>query len=124
MLTHSFPTRRSSYLGEASRVAIARAILFKPEVLLLDEPFKNLDISLKYNILLKLKELLVKYNIGVIYVTHDVEEALNIANRIIVFSNKPISINLDLDMGSNIDRASNSIKVNDSREQFYNALVK
>jgi sulfate transport system ATP-binding protein len=72
--------------GQRQRVAIARALASKPSVLLLDEPFGAVDAKIRQ----ELREWLVKLhhdlNVTTIFVTHDQEEALEVANRIVIFS--------------------------------------
>ncbi|MTI61778.1 MAG: ABC transporter ATP-binding protein [Firmicutes bacterium] len=70
--------------GQQQRVALARAIAPQPRVLLLDEPFSNLDANLKDKIREKLKEIIKKINITTILVSHDIEDALNIADRLVI----------------------------------------
>lgn len=69
--------------GQQQRVALARTLVSKPKVLLLDEPFSNLDASLKKQIRSDLKEILKKTKLTTIFVTHDEEDANQIANRIL-----------------------------------------
>jgi iron(III) transport system ATP-binding protein len=61
--------------GEAQRVSLARSLMSKPNLLLLDEPFSNIDQSLKDELQKKIKEILKKLNITTIIVTHDSYEA-------------------------------------------------
>lgn len=70
--------------GQQQRVALARSIAPKPSVLLMDEPFSNLDAELKYKIRKELKEILNKADITTIFVTHDKEDVKAIANKVIV----------------------------------------
>lgn len=70
--------------GQQQRVAIARAIAPKPSVLLLDEPFSNLDANLRERIRDEIKVILKKAGITSIFVTHDIEDAEVLANKIIV----------------------------------------
>lgn len=69
--------------GEQQRVAIARSLASKPELLLLDEPFSNLDANLKKQVRREIKSILRKSQITAILVTHDVEDAYDLASRII-----------------------------------------
>jgi ABC-type Fe3+/spermidine/putrescine transport system ATPase subunit len=68
--------------GQQQRVALARALAVQPEVLLLDEPLSNLDAKLRLKLRGELKELQRKLGITMVYVTHDQEEAMSLADRI------------------------------------------
>ena len=72
--------------GQQQRVAIARAIVNQPEVLLLDEPLAALDLKMRKDMQLELKEMHKKLGITFIYVTHDQEEALTLSDRVVVMS--------------------------------------
>ena len=77
-----FPSSLSG--GEKQRVALARVLITKPKALLMDEPFSNLDSNLRKEICNYTLETLKKNNIPVIFVTHDIEEAMSASDRIIV----------------------------------------
>jgi len=70
--------------GQQQRVAIARALAPKPSVLLLDEPFSNLDTNLKRKIREELKAIINKTGITSIFVTHDREDVKSIADKVVV----------------------------------------
>lgn len=70
--------------GEQQRLALGRALASEPEILLMDEPFSNLDTDLKNELLLDLKQLLADLNITTLYVTHQLEEAIYLADRVAV----------------------------------------
>src|SRR2546423_1643306 len=70
--------------GQQQRVALARAFVFSPAVLLFDEPLSNLDAKLRAEMRVELKELQRRLAITSVYVTHDLEEALAISDRIVV----------------------------------------
>jgi ABC-type Fe3+/spermidine/putrescine transport system ATPase subunit len=70
--------------GQQQRVALARALINKPEVLLLDEPLSNLDAALRLRIRKEIRKLQQSLGITAIFVTHDQEEALSIADRIFI----------------------------------------
>jgi len=84
-----FGGRKPSQLsgGQRQRVALARATVVKPKVLLLDEPLGALDLKLREQMQVELKELQRSLGITFIFVTHDQEEALTLSDRIAVFNN-------------------------------------
>ncbi len=83
-----YENRKPSQLsgGQRQRVALARAIVNEPKVLLLDEPLGALDLKLRHEMQKELKELQTQLGITFIFVTHDQEEALTMADRIAVFN--------------------------------------
>lgn len=83
-----YENRKPSQLsgGQRQRVALARALVNRPAVLLLDEPLGALDLKLREQMQLELKELQREVGITFIFVTHDQEEALTMSDRIAVFN--------------------------------------
>lgn len=73
--------------GEQQRVALARALAPNPGVMLLDEPFSNLDATLRFRLRMETRELLRERMVPTLLVTHDPEEALAIADRIVLMQN-------------------------------------
>ena len=76
--------------GQQQRIAIARALVNEPEVLLLDEPLGALDLKLRKQMQLELKSMQQQLGITFIYVTHDQEEALTMSDTIVVMNNGEI----------------------------------
>jgi putative spermidine/putrescine transport system ATP-binding protein len=72
--------------GQQQRVALARALVIRPDVLLLDEPLSNLDAKLRETVRVEIRELQHKLGITTVMVTHDQEEALIMADRLVVMS--------------------------------------
>ena len=70
--------------GQQQRVAIARALVFEPSILLMDEPLSNLDAQLREQMRIQLRELQQRLGITTLYVTHDQEEAMVVADTIAV----------------------------------------
>lgn len=87
---HYYPGQLSG--GMRQRCGIARAFYFGSELLLMDEPFKSLDYHLRMELLAALVELWEREQTSVIFVTHDIEEALMIADRILVLKSRPARI--------------------------------
>lgn len=77
--------------GQAQRVALARALVQEPELLLLDEPFAALDALTRIRMHDLVKELVERHRPGVLLVTHDVDEAIALADRILVMRNGVIA---------------------------------
>ncbi|HEX3018968.1 MAG TPA: sulfate/molybdate ABC transporter ATP-binding protein [Chitinispirillaceae bacterium] len=84
-LADAYPGKLSG--GQRQRVALARALAIEPSVLLLDEPFSSLDATVRRDLRRWLKNLHQKMHITSIFVTHDQEEALEIADRVVVMNN-------------------------------------
>src|SRR5947208_13895529 len=85
---HRRPNQRSG--GQRQRVALARAVVNEPEVLLLDEPLGALDLKLRQEMQIELKQIQKDVGITFVYVTHDQEEALTMSDRLAVLANGQI----------------------------------
>jgi ABC-type Fe3+/spermidine/putrescine transport system ATPase subunit len=72
--------------GQQQRVALARALVTEPRILLLDEPFSNLDAKLREQMRIEVKQLQRRLNIAVLFVTHDQVEALSLSDRIAIMN--------------------------------------
>lgn len=79
---HRYPHELSG--GEQQRVALSRALVMNPDLLLLDEPLSNLDARLRESMQLEIRKIQQKLNLSVIHVTHDQAEAMAMADRIAV----------------------------------------
>ena len=91
--------------GMKQRVALARALVLEPELLLMDEPFTALDVQTRqdmYRLLLKIRE---ETGITILFITHNVEEALLLSNRIVVMRSRPGQIKREFTVGAGYPRA-------------------
>jgi sulfonate transport system ATP-binding protein len=84
--------------GEAQRVALARALVRQPQLLLLDEPFAALDALTRLRMQALVADLCLRHHPGVLLVTHDVEEAVLLADRVFVLKEGQISLDLAIDL--------------------------
>ena len=83
-LANRYPSQLSG--GQRQRIALARALAVEPDVLLLDEPFGALDAKVRQELRHWLREIHQKLNITTIFVTHDQEEALEMADTVVVMN--------------------------------------
>ena len=105
-LLKKFPHQISA--GEAQRVSFARSLMSKPDLLLLDEPFSNIDQNLKEDLQPKIKKLLKEINLTTIIVTHDSYEAFYMADKCGVILDQSLK---QYDIPYNIHHEPNSIEV-------------
>jgi len=87
---HKMPSMLSG--GERQRVSIARALALDPDIILMDEPFSALDPTTRVRLRQQLVELWQETGKTILFVTHDVDEALFLADRIVVLSPKPARV--------------------------------
>lgn len=90
----AFPAQLSG--GMKQRLEIIRALSVKPELLLMDEPFKSLDIDLKYQLQELILEQYAQDQFAVLFITHDPEEAVMMADRVILLTDKPARIHREI----------------------------
>ena len=114
---YSYPDELSG--GQKQRVSLVRALSVNPDLLLLDEPFSKLDYKTKLDISYDVRNILKKENKSMIMVTHDIEEAINICDRVIILSknNNSIKSIYKIDYKRNIGN-----KTNDKFLEYYNRI--
>jgi len=105
---NQYPNRLSG--GMQRRIALARAFAPNPNILLLDEPFISIDIKIANSLRKLLIKLWKKNKPIIIFVTHDLDEAIELADRICFLSNLPSKILLDYEVNLNRPRNQNSKK--------------
>ncbi|MDA8272689.1 MAG: ABC transporter ATP-binding protein [Deltaproteobacteria bacterium] len=121
-------------MGQAQRVSLARALIVNPEIILMDEPFSNLDIISKTKVRKLIKDINNELKISMLLVTHDIEDVLNLTDKMFILNNgkiqdsgkpkdvlkKPSSMDAAFLLGtenifegiiSEIDEKNNSIKI-------------
>lgn len=118
----SYPHELSG--GMQQRVGLARAMVINPNVLLMDEPFGALDAQTKDRMQTELLRLLADEDKTVTFITHDIREAILIADRVLVMSTKPASIVLDLDIDFERPRWNRrtQIETSDRFEEYETAI--
>jgi NitT/TauT family transport system ATP-binding protein len=109
-------------LGLARRVAIARALAVRPTLLLLDEPFVSLDEVTATQLRQEVAALTQRERITTLCVTHDLDEAIQLADHVFILSNRPAAIVLDRRLASD-ELARNGSEVRSIREELRNALA-
>ena len=88
-LAKKYPASLSG--GQMQRVAIARTLILKPDIMLFDEPASALDVATRLQLRTVIKDIQAKFGTTMIYITHDQEEAFAMADRIMVMENAKIS---------------------------------
>ena len=119
---NEYPNKLSG--GMAQRASIARALANKPELLLLDEPFGALDAMTKINMQEELLKIWEKEKITMIIVTHDIDEAVYLGNRVVVMTSRPGRVKRieNTDLGNyRLRTSSNFTKI---KEKIYEEFFK
>ncbi|MBN1430379.1 MAG: ABC transporter ATP-binding protein [Anaerolineae bacterium] len=96
------PSRLSG--GMKQRVNLARALMIRPDLLILDEAFSSLDMKIKTSIIEDIRRLWLARGFSIVSVTHDLKEALLLADRIILLSTRPSKIIREIHVGLGTDR--------------------
>ena len=86
--------------GMQQRVAIARALAFRPKILLMDEPFASVDAQTRASLEDLMLSVRHRYDVTVVFVTHDIDESVYLADRVVILSNRPTEVRevLDIDL--------------------------
>jgi len=112
--------------GMQQRVQIARALAMRPSVLLMDEPFGALDAMTKASLQDQLQQVQAATQTTIVFVTHDVDEAVYLSDKIVVLQNKPASVGVELEV--ELPRPRHQLRTKDEprflelRHQVYAAL--
>jgi len=106
----------------AQRVALARALVNDPKILVLDEPLGKLDSLTRITMQSELVSLWQRTGFTALLVTHDVEEALFLANRVIVFSDRPARIKADIQVDRPYPRHRGDARLAELRREILGLL--
>jgi NitT/TauT family transport system ATP-binding protein len=118
---HSYPKELSG--GMQQRVALARSVVVKPKILLMDEPFGALDAQTRAEMQVMLARLWLEKKNLVVFVTHDIEEALILAHKIVVLSGRPTRILGEIVIDAPHPRNSDFL-FRESTEKLRNKILK
>ncbi|MFV0527290.1 MAG: ABC transporter ATP-binding protein [Lachnospiraceae bacterium] len=105
--------------GMAQRAAIARALICKPDILLLDEPFGALDALTRIEMQKEVLRIWEKEKMTMILVTHDIDEAIYLGDRVLVFSNRPGKIRQEISIDLPRERVRTSVHFANFKERIY-----
>jgi len=114
----AWPTELSG--GEAQRAALARSLVWHPQLLLLDEPFGALDALTRTKMHGLLRQLCIRHSPAVLLITHDVDEAITLADRVLVLEDGRIGTDLHIDAPH--PRSYRDGRLGEYREQLFTAL--
>ena len=104
-----YPSQLSG--GMQRKVEILRSVMYQPELLIMDEPFAALDAITRRQMIYWLKKLQKQYQMTIIAVSHDIDESVEISDRIVVMDKRPARIIKTLDMdGTNRDKTIQSLE--------------
>lgn len=109
--------------GMKKRCGIARAFYYKSELLLMDEPFQGLDYSLRQEMLNMLLRVWNAHKQAVLFITHEIDEALIVANRILVLSGRPSNITKQFILPPYEERNPKSKELNDIRQEIISIIT-
>ena len=124
---YSFKDQKPSQLsgGMRQRAALIRTMAIKPDLLLLDEPFSALDFQTRMTVSADIGNIIRKTGKTAILITHDLSEAITLADRVLVLSKRPSSVKYELNVSYDIDRSSPlSIRNTVQYQTYFNLLWK
>lgn len=107
--------------GQLQRVAIVRSLIQRPSLLVMDEPFSGLDEKIKLKIKNSIINFCKKYKTSIVLVTHDIEEAIYMSDRILLIDNGVIKENLKIDRNKIINFISNEY-LNEMKAYLFSQL--
>jgi ABC-type nitrate/sulfonate/bicarbonate transport system ATPase subunit len=118
---HLYPHQLSG--GMQRRAELARALVVNPDILFMDEPFAGLDFLTRVNLREEIINMHMLIKKTIIFITHDIDEALIMGDRLVVFSDQPAKVKLALPMNCSHPRDfSKDARLSDLRKDIYSAL--
>lgn len=118
---YAFKDKKPSELsgGMRQRAALIRTMAIHPDLLLLDEPFSALDSQTRLNVSADIAQIIRKTDMTAILITHDLAEAITLADRVLVLSRRPASIKCEMTIRFNLDRHDPMVIRNTPEYQLY-----
>ena len=117
---HKSPAMLSG--GERQRVSIARALAVDPRIVLMDEPFSALDVHTRRRMRMEIIDIWKQTGKTIVFVTHEIDEALELADRIVVLSAKPTRLLETVSLKEPRPRNSNSAELQAARSRLKRLL--
>lgn len=108
--------------GMKQRLALARSLVYKPEILFLDESFANLDEVSRRTMQSLILDLRDRLGITILMVTHDISEAMTLADRVVIFSGMPSSVVGELDL-TKVDMDSRKIRNLQEEDEIFDQIL-
>lgn len=124
---YAFKDKKPSQLsgGMRQRAALIRTMAIKPDLLLLDEPFSALDFQTRMNVSADIGNIIRKTGKTAILITHDLSEAITLADRVLVLSKRPAYVKYELNVSYDIERVSPiSVRNTAQYQTYFNLLWK
>ncbi len=105
--------------GMKRRAEVARALIMEPEILFMDEPFGALDFVTRLQMREEMVNVHSMYDMTILFITHDIDEALQLGDQVIVLSDRPAKIKADLKLGSPHPRDLSTGRIGELRKEIY-----